>query len=155
MLNKTRCGWTTNSEDLDGFIQKCEADNEYSRAAAVAVFCLQLNTALQAWIHIKRRMFVRLENYRFLDFSSRFSIVVLPGLSPRSRRPHTIWLPFLCLDLRLAAATAFGRGWFARTRRKSRTPTSGLPSSFSLQTRQKKSPTKQSWPSTDSNCQIR
>ena len=49
-FNNNRCGWTIYSEDLDGFIQKCEADNEYSRAAAVAVFCLQLNTALQACI---------------------------------------------------------------------------------------------------------
>lgn len=60
-LNKHRCGWTTYSEDLDCFIQKCEADNEYSRAAAVAVFCLQLNTALQACIQFtRRRMFVTL-----------------------------------------------------------------------------------------------
>ena len=54
IFNKIRCGWTTNSEDLDGFILKCEADNEYSRAAAVAIFCLQLNTALQ--VHYNRKI---------------------------------------------------------------------------------------------------
>ncbi len=41
------CGWGSDEADLKTFTTSLEEKNEYARAAAVAVFCLEIRVALQ------------------------------------------------------------------------------------------------------------